>query len=578
MDRQRVLKEAQSIASKFSFWMVSGNISHLYGYVYETPEKKFELEIKFDENFPNKPPQLIYHNDIKELLGDIQLNKILNWTPESHMVDVIHELKLKIQEALHKPKAITGEDLSPIKINEKTDETLKAEEYITPNLNAYPPDYQSAEYINPSDSNGNMIYTEQTPTITSERSEAFQDDKSKIESSQSFVEPLFDETEQISLELATELGLIQQEYAYDQKGSNVGDIEVYITITLSKTFVISINFTKYPKKPMVLVPNEVKNILGPPNISLETLKKWNPKNPKHIVDILHELEKKLFFIKEVEFQYKKLSGEYQCDAVSDSLTSIKVHLLTYGFTEFLLEVDLEPYPKAPNIKLSSELQQIVNIPITELNSYRNWRENESDAVDIIREISWLVDKNSRINFEIDLLKDHYKNLKFEPLTATLLVEMKGKMKTEDLTFEFQIKLPVEYPMKMPEVKVLNEFELEALGFRLIAHAPCIRYSDALFDQQAGDDVFASILDHGEDTLGAGAIHVRGENVLDPPVWPRRTLDPLLPSLLDGDVQTMSLVFRQPVSQRDHSTQCRRGHQRRRRILRDRVACRLVDLR
>jgi ubiquitin-protein ligase len=240
----------------------------------------------------------------------------------------------------------------------------------------------------------------------------------------------------------------------------VGDIEVYITITLSKTFVISINFTKYPKKPIILVPNEVKNILGPPNISLETLKKWNPKTPKHIVDILHELEKKLFFIKEVEFQYKKLSGEYQCDVVSDSLTFIKVHLLTYGFTEFLLEVDLEPYPKVPKINLSSALQQIIDIPIAELNSYRNWRENESDTVEIIREISWLVDKNSRINFEIDLLKDHYKNIKYDPSTTTLNMEMKGKMKTEDLTFEFQIKLPVEYPMKMPEVKVLNEFELE----------------------------------------------------------------------------------------------------------------------
>lgn len=55
MDKQRILREAQKIAAKFSFWMVSGNISHLYGYAYETPEKKYELEIKFDENFPNSP-------------------------------------------------------------------------------------------------------------------------------------------------------------------------------------------------------------------------------------------------------------------------------------------------------------------------------------------------------------------------------------------------------------------------------------------------------------------------------------------------------------------------------------------
>ncbi|GAH16832.1 unnamed protein product, partial [marine sediment metagenome] len=89
MDKQRILREAQKIAAKYSFWMVSGNIAHLYGYVYETPEKKYELEIKFDENFPSKPPQLIYHDEIKEILGDIQLNKLINWTPESNVVDII---------------------------------------------------------------------------------------------------------------------------------------------------------------------------------------------------------------------------------------------------------------------------------------------------------------------------------------------------------------------------------------------------------------------------------------------------------------------------------------------------------
>jgi len=172
------------------------------------------------------------------------------------------------------------------------------------------------------------------------------------------------------------------------------------------------------------------------------------------------LEKKLYFVKEIESQYKKISGEYQCDLISDSLTSIKVHLLTYGFKEYILDVDLKPYPKSPLIEFSSELQQIINIPVMELNSYINWKEDESDAVDIIREISWLVDKNSRINFEIDLLKDHYKNIKYETSTATLHVEMKGKMKSEDLTFEFEIKLPIEYPMKMPEIEVVNEFELE----------------------------------------------------------------------------------------------------------------------
>jgi hypothetical protein len=34
------------------------------------------------------------------------------------------------------------------------------------------------------------------------------------------------------------------------------------------------------------------------------------------------------------------------------------------------------------------------------------------------------------------------------------------MKTQDLVFKFQIDLPIEYPMKVPTIKILNEFEIE----------------------------------------------------------------------------------------------------------------------
>ncbi|MFX1503939.1 MAG: hypothetical protein ACFFDH_23455 [Promethearchaeota archaeon] len=439
MDNQRILKEAQRIAKKFSFWMVSGNIAHLYGYVHETPEIKYELEIKFDEDFPNIPPQMIYHDEIKELLGNFQLNNIINWTPDSTVVNIIHELKSKIEDALKLPKEISEKQLIPI------EEEQTEEEYITPDLNEFPPDFQYEKFITPSDSTSDLFYTE-TP-IDSPSGDVQED--------------LIEGSEPLSVAVNTELSLIQQEYAYDQPGSNEADINIYVTITLTKTFMIRIDFTKYPEKPVITFPEEIKKILGDPYKTLDTVMEWNSKNSIHIVEILHEIEKKLLFIKEIETQSKKISGEYQCESVSDSLTALNVHLLTYGFKEYDMGVDLESYPNPPKIDLSSELKDIIQIPITELNVYKTWKENESEPVEIVREISWLVDKNSRINFEIDLLKDHYKNIKYEPSTATLQVEMKGRMKTEDLTFEFQIELPNDYPMKMPTVKVINEFDLEA---------------------------------------------------------------------------------------------------------------------
>ena len=85
---------------------------------------------------------------------------------------------------------------------------------------------------------------------------------------------------------------------------------------------------------------------------------------------------------------------------------------------------------------------------------------ESEPVEVIRELAWLVDKNSRINFEIELLKEHYKKIEYDASESILKMDMKGKMKTQDLTFEFQIDLPIDYPMKVPSIKILNEFELE----------------------------------------------------------------------------------------------------------------------
>jgi len=135
--------------------------------------------------------------------------------------------------------------------------------------------------------------------------------------------------------------------------------------------------------------------------------------------------------------------------------------VTYGFKEYLMDVNLESHPKPPIINLSSQLQQIIMTPLTELDSYKNWVNGESEPVEVIRELAWLVDKNSRINFEIELLKEHYKKIEYNASTSILNVDMKGKMKTQDLMFQFQIDLPIDYPMKVPSIKITNEFELES---------------------------------------------------------------------------------------------------------------------
>ncbi|MFX1276307.1 MAG: hypothetical protein ACFFBP_12135 [Promethearchaeota archaeon] len=461
MDRQRILREAQKIASKFSFWMVSGNIAHLFGYVYETPDVKYELEIKFDDDFPNSPPQLKFYDQIKDLLGDFNLEKVKNWTPDSSVVDIMHELKAKIQEALQEPIII--EELIPI-VESKPTTQIKInpnEEYITPDLNAYPSDFSNEDYITPSNVYSDTTDTSESSDSKSQHAYIASTDTPISQSEDSFQETSFSESEEPSLLVKTELGLIQQSYAYDQRGPKRAELNIYMTITITKTFIIGINFSDYPERPILTLPDDVETILGDPYQQLITLKKWNIKKPSHIVDILHELETKLFFIKDIEQEVKKILGEYQCDMVPNSVAQLKVHLLTYGFKEYILNIDLSPFPKPPIFNLSEELRNLIQIPIDSLNSYKNWKEKESEPIEIIREISWLVDKNSRINFELSLLQDHYKEIKYNSNTSTLRIDMKGKMQTQDMTFQFEINLPREYPLKLPEIKVINEFEIES---------------------------------------------------------------------------------------------------------------------
>ena len=472
MDKQRILKEAQQLASKYSFWMVSGDISHLYGYIYETPHKKFELEIKFPEQFPQKPPQIILDDDIKNYLGELDFKGILEWSPENNVLNIVDELYEMLLNKLEPSKSQEKDMIQPsehqdlskskpkeINISTKTDND-ETEEYITPDLNQYPPDdFLEPEGITPS---GDELFYDESPISTSPSHEPTQDQDEYIipENAVTSPEELFISPDSTSVANKTELALLQQEYAYDQKAGNSANLVVYLTITLTRTFMINIDFSNYPEKPTISFPDEVSRLIGNPYDSLESLKNWNSKNPPHIIDIFHELEKKLFTLKDIEAQLRKISQEFQIDSDSRSLTMIKVHLLTYGFDEYVIDVDLEPYPNPPKINISSELKDMIDITIEEFNCVQAWMNNQSEPIEVIRELSWLVDKYSRINFELELLKINYQNISYDSTADTLRLDMKGKMKTEDITFEFKIQLPRDYPMSIPKITVINEFELE----------------------------------------------------------------------------------------------------------------------
>ncbi|MHA1231169.1 MAG: ubiquitin-conjugating enzyme E2 variant, partial [Candidatus Helarchaeota archaeon] len=455
MSQQKILREAQNLASKYSFWMVSGDISHLYGYILEDKGKKYDLEIIFPENFPKKPPELVYHENIHSILGQFKLKTLDNWHEGKSVLNVLEELHSLLKSRINQvdPRdlgtdfKISGE-IENIKEKDlgNIDKSLKKkanDEYLTPDLDAYPPEFDNEVFLpdsGPEKINQEDLHEEEF--FIQEEQDIFYSEQEHLNKNEVLIN--------------TELGLLQQEYALDEIGQEKGIVKVYLTITLTKTFLIEIDFTNYPERPLLTFPVELRNFLKMSPDDLDILKSWNKNNPAHIVEILRELETRLFSLSKIELETKKIQGEFKCEVNPSNPAMIKVYLLTYGLSEYVMDVDLSKIPNdPPAITLSPELSRIIRIPVNELSSYKNWVPEISEVVEIIREIAWLVDKNARIEFEVDLLRDHYKDLKYDPITQTIKVDVKGRMKTQDIVFNFEITLPRDYPISKPNIRVLN---------------------------------------------------------------------------------------------------------------------------
>ncbi|MEX2729176.1 MAG: hypothetical protein Q6353_018115, partial [Candidatus Sigynarchaeum springense] len=115
------------------------------------------------------------------------------------------------------------------------------------------------------------------------------------------------------------------------------------------------------------------------------------------------------------------------------------------------------------------LAALIKTPPEQLKVMQNWdNSEEKEPVAIIREINWLIDKESRMSFEIDLLKSNLKEVKWEPLAKTVTVSMKGTMKTQEASFDFKARLPENYPISPPTIELLSELAEESMEAKMKA--------------------------------------------------------------------------------------------------------------
>ncbi|MHA1230855.1 MAG: hypothetical protein ACTSRP_23885 [Candidatus Helarchaeota archaeon] len=144
---------------------------------------------------------------------------------------------------------------------------------------------------------------------------------------------------------------------------NIYEAKVYLSITLDKHFIFTINFKDYPQRPIISVPDGVIEKFGTKEQFLQKIPSyinWNSNNPKHIYELVGEIEYTLInaysasletiekesiaYIEETQNLIKKLidqaSTELQVkniDAVIEIYKSIID--LAYGIKDFKIVSD-----------------------------------------------------------------------------------------------------------------------------------------------------------------------------------------------------------------------------------------------
>jgi hypothetical protein len=262
--------------------------------------------------------------------------------------------------------------------------------------------------------------------------------------------------------LADEAEQLMNEFQTELVDGSISRMRIYLSITIEKHYVLGIDFSNYPSKaPLVTLQEDVKKITGDPS-TLETMKNWDPQKPPHIIDVIREIEGKLYDVNKYWEPKRMISGEFSTSSVAGDSNKLLIRILTYGWKEYPFTIIFRDPPNRPEFEFPAEIQQIVG-PLENIPIYKDWDPSQYQINDLLREINWKIDKHSRLGFEVEILEGALKNVSYDPAARKITAEVKGVLKTSDVNFQFAITLPDDYPANRPNIALLTKVEDDALA-------------------------------------------------------------------------------------------------------------------
>ncbi|HUX99687.1 MAG TPA: hypothetical protein VMV49_09050 [Candidatus Deferrimicrobium sp.] len=249
--------------------------------------------------------------------------------------------------------------------------------------------------------------------------------------------------------IENESALILQEYSTDYNEDKPADIKIYLSITPEIHYSIQINFETYPEKPKLILPSQLHEDLGEPESLLHVLHNWNPQNPSHVVEIIHELEEFLQRIIHPTDEMEEITMEFNAHMIGPH--KMQVTLFSYKMKVFEFQIS-QNKPDPPLLILSHELEKIIKP--NELYTLQNWQNYR--LIDICRELSKKIDHRTRILDELKLLekRTEYQKIIKKWNAQELIIGIRIEIETGE-NCEIDVIILEEFPVAPPNVELIN---------------------------------------------------------------------------------------------------------------------------
>ncbi|TFF89594.1 MAG: hypothetical protein EU549_00090 [Promethearchaeota archaeon] len=262
--------------------------------------------------------------------------------------------------------------------------------------------------------------------------------------------------------LATQTQELMNEFQVELVNDTISRVKIYLDVSLTEHYVIGIDFSAYPtERPLISVQEAIKEKIGDPETTLNTLKNWDSSNPPSILDIVRELGTILYEISMYKSQAEQISHEFKIEPVGDSRNHYYVTIVTYGWKEYKIDIYLSSQFNPPQIEFSQELERIIGPP-ENIDKINNWKP-EYQINNILVDIKWRIDQYERMNFEIDLLHGGLQNVRYDASQRKVFADIKGEMNTQDKIFSFVVEIPENYPMSKPTFSLTTEIQDDKLA-------------------------------------------------------------------------------------------------------------------